>query len=155
MKALFRTITICFITTVAFAQAQIEKDFQGYWKLSEMSVEGTRINLAKSTIIFSKDREDKMSAQQKNNIEAKKAQVIKNLSQSHILVKGNNIDFVIADINRKGVYKIGKHVDVYKLSVAFEDGTNDEMIIYIKDKNLYITKSDDTDRDEMIFTHIL
>lgn len=153
MKQLFYIALLLIISTAAFSQTQFKKDFQGYWKLSEMAIEGTRINLAKSTITFSKDREDKMSAQQKANIEAKKLQVLQKLAQSHILVEGDSISFVLADVNRKGIYKIEKHVDVYKLSIAYEDGTADEQIIYIKDKKLHVVKSDDVDGDRMIFTH--
>ena len=141
------------LSGIAFAQSQMDKDFQGYWKLNEISAGGVRINLAKSTVSFSKERESKMTPQEKNNIQAKKAQVIASLSKSHITVSVNNVDFVIGDMSKKGVFVIDKHADAYKLNVAYEDGSTDNMIIYIKDKKLHITKSDDVDRDEMIFTH--
>jgi hypothetical protein len=153
MKQLFYIALLLIISTAAFSQTQFKKDFQGYWKLSEMAVDGMRINLAKSTITFSKEREDKMSADEKANIAAKKGDALKALSSGHILVKGDSISLAVAGINRKGIYKIEKHIDVYKLSIAYEDGTADEQIIYIKDKKLHVVKSDDVDGDRMIFTH--
>lgn len=155
MKNVLYLFITCFITTVSFAQTQIDKDFQGYWKLSELSAGGVRINIDKSTVIFSKERESKMTAEQKANAEAKKGEVIKKLSESHVLVSAKNIDIVLGDIKRNGVFKIEKYIDAYKLSIGYEDGTADEMIMYIKNKKLYLTKSDDVDRDEMIFTKTL
>ena len=153
MKNALHLFIACIITTVTFAQAQIDKDFQGYWKLNEISVGGVRINVAKSTITFSKERESKMSADEKTKLEAKKQDVLQSISNSHITVAANEIDFVIGDMGKKGVYVLEKYSDAYKLAVAYEDGSADNMIIYIKDKKLYITKSDDIDRDEMIFIH--
>lgn len=153
MKNVLYLFITCIISTATFAQAQIDRDFQGNWKLSEISAGGVRIDLVKSIITLSKDRENKMSAQEKATMESKKGEFIKNLSQSHILVNGKNVDFVMGNLSKRGTYALEKYSDAYKLEVAYEDGSNDTLIMYIKDKKLHITKSDDVDRDEMIFTH--
>ncbi|TRW23004.1 hypothetical protein FMM05_15010 [Flavobacterium zepuense] len=151
MKNLLYLFIACFTVAVASAQASIEKDLQGVWKLSEITVSGTTINVAASTITFSKEKEAQLTQQQRDAVKAKKDEAISNLKNSKITVSGTTIAFVIANMDRKGTFTVKPYSDAHILTIAYEDGSADEMVAYIKDKKLHLTKSDDANRDEMIF----
>jgi len=151
MKNIVYLFIACFTIATASAQSQIDKDMQGVWKLYEMTVNGTTIGVAANTITFSKEQEAALTPQQREGINAKKGEVIDKLKGSKITVAGIAIELLIADMNKKGTYSTKPYSDAHILTITYEDGTTDDMAVFIKDKKLHITKSDDANRDEMVF----
>ncbi|KGO92535.1 hypothetical protein [Flavobacterium subsaxonicum] len=151
MKKLLYTFIACLTVAAASAQSTIDKQLQGSWMLAEAMVSGMRINVTAQTITFSKAKEAELTQQQRDVINSQKQEVFDNLKGSRVIISGKTIEFYMGNMGKQGTYTVAPYSDAHVLKVTYEDGSADEMIVFIKDKQLHITKSDDIDRDEMVF----
>ena len=155
MKNVLVAFVACFVSIVAVAQSKIEKDLQGTWKMTEMNVGGTFANATTKEIKFSKEIESQLTPEKRAAFNTNKQAFLDKIGESRMSFSDRKINYVIGDIIKDGTYTIKPQADAYVLTVTGSDGSNDVMIIGIKNGKLHIVESDDKNRGEMVFSKIV
>jgi hypothetical protein len=154
MKNLFIAITFL-LTSYTFAQSKIEKDLQGLWKMTEMNVGGILANATTKEIKFTKELENKLTADQRAAFNANKQVFLDKISGSRITFVDKKVNYAIAGVEKAGTYTIKPQADAYTLTINGSDGSKDTMVIAIRDGKLRIVNSDDSTKAEMVFAKIV
>lgn len=153
MKKVFLfCMAMCLATTLAFAQKITNKDLQGNWKLAAFDASGIRLDLKTQDVTISPDLAAQLTPEAVTGIKEGMKQAVAPLSTSFVNFTGtNNVSLSIAGDTQAGTYTLAEKDGKQHLAVKKADGTTAELPVAMKDKQLYVTLSQQGQQADFIF----
>lgn len=153
MKNLFYLcLALCMTATIGYAQKINQKDLQGKWNVTGFNSSGISVDVKSGETTISPEMQAQLSPEAVTGIKAGMTEAVTQLRASYVTFSGQNLTIAIGTSNETGTYTItdkdGKQVINYKKA----DGTGGEFPVAMKDKNLYITFTDQGQQADFIFS---
>lgn len=152
-KALYLFLACC-ISTVASAQKVTGKDIQGNWKLAAFNASGIYLDMNTGLATISEELKSQLTSEDVAEINESMKQGIESLKISTISFTGNAVKQNIAGDEKTGTFEIKEINQEQRILSTYSDGSTSNTAIYIKDKKLYISKSEQGQTAELIFNKV-
>lgn len=151
MKKIIYLFIACFISTIATAQKVTEKDLQGTWNLAAFNSNGLHLDMATGTVTVSEELKSQLSPEMVAELNESVKEGIPALRSSNIVFTGKNTKQEIAGQVKSGTFIIKEINGEQYIITTYPDKTTSETGVAIKDKKLYISKSEQGQTGELIF----
>lgn len=154
MKKVLYLFLVCCIGTVASAQKITGKDLQGSWKLAAFNAGGIYLDMNTGLASISDELKSQLTSEEMTELNESMKQGIEPLKTSTISFTGTSVKQNIAGQERNGTFEIKDINGEQRILSTYTDGSTSNTAIYIKDKKLYISKSEQGQTAELIFDKV-
>lgn len=154
MKKVLYLFLICCMGTVASAQKINGKDLQGNWKLAAFNAGGIYLDMNTGLASISDELKSQLTSDEITELNESMKQGIEPLKTSTISFTGTAVKQNIAGQERTGTFEIKEVNGEQRILSTYTDGSTSNTAIYIKDKKLYISKSEQGQTAELIFDKV-
>jgi hypothetical protein len=151
MKKLIYLFVACSLTMAASAQKVTQENLQGTWKLAAFNTSGIYLDLATGLVTISDELKSQLTPEMMTELNNSMKEGVEALRPSKVVFTGNNVDQNIAGQEKKGTFEIKDVNGEQHLISTYSDGTPSDTTIFIKDKQLHISKSEQGQSAELIF----
>ncbi len=151
MKKLIYLFVACCICSVASAQKVSEKDLQGSWKLAAFNASGIYLDLATGLVTVSEELKSQLTPDIMEQINEGMKQATEQLKNSTTVFSGNTVEQKIGGKEKKGTYTLKDEAGMQTLTATWGDATTSEMVVFVKDNQLHLSKSEQGQSAELIF----
>ncbi|MNK01422.1 hypothetical protein D3C87_192210 [compost metagenome] len=151
MKKVLYLFVACCISTVVSAQKITEKDLQGTWKLAAFNAGGIYLDMSTGLASISDELKSQLTPDEVTELNESMKQGIEPLKTSSISFTGTTVKQSIGGQIKNGTYAIKDINGEQHILSTYADGTTSDTAISIKDKKLYISKSEQGQTAELIF----
>jgi hypothetical protein len=152
MKKLLYVFVACCFATMASAQTVTEKDLQGNWKMASFFTSGITLDIATSAVTISEELKSQITPDIEEQINTGMQAAAAQLKDSSLTINGKNLSQKIAGTEKKGTYVLKDLEGKQYIAITYDDGTSNEVSVTIKDKQLHITRSENGQEAEFIYT---
>lgn len=152
MKKLIYLFVACCLTTVATAQKIAEKDLQGDWKLTALNANGVSLDIKTGTVVISEELKSQLTPDLITQINDGMKQAVEPLKNSSTSFTGANVKQTIAGQEKSGTYVITSKDNVNTITFKWSDNTTTDAEISVKDKKIHLSKSEQGQSAEFIFS---
>lgn len=151
MKKIIYLFVACCISTLATGQKVTEKDLQGTWNLAAFNTNGLHIDVATGTVTVSEELKSQFTPEMMTEINDSVKEGVAALKSSNVVFTGKNTKQDIAGQIKSGTFEIKEINGEQYIITTYPDKTTSETAVAIKDKKLYISKSEQGQTGELIF----
>jgi hypothetical protein len=145
---LFVALSVC---SLASAQKVTDKDLQGNWKLTGLSTNGISLDIATGVVVISDELKAQLTPEITTQINDGMKQAAEQLKNSSTTFTGTTLKQNIGGQEKSGTYTLKDVNGTQIMTATWSDATTSETSVWIKEKKLHISKSEQGQTAELVF----
>ena len=150
-KLLYLCLAACLCTTLAFAQKLTNKELQGNWKMTGFTSQGIALDFKTQEVTISPEMQAQLSPEAITGIKEGMKQAVGPLSASYLIFKGGTMKLAVGPEAETGDFTLTEKDGKQMLAFKKPDGSTTDLPVVMKDKQLYLTLSDQGQTADFIF----